>query len=73
MLLGREICFGCRKPKSNPEWYCGACTDTTKRHIAASEVLIKAAKLAKERVIRASKAERRERRLFAEFRRLAVA
>ena len=32
-VLGREICFGCRKPKRRKQWLCRRCEDSIRKSI----------------------------------------
>lgn len=33
LTLGREICFGCRKPKRRKQWLCRRCEQAIVRQI----------------------------------------
>jgi hypothetical protein len=33
LTLGREICFGCRKPKRRKQWLCRQCEQSIRRNI----------------------------------------
>jgi hypothetical protein len=36
-MVGREICFGCRKPKRRADWHCHRCHKLLLKSIAASK------------------------------------
>jgi hypothetical protein len=46
VMLGREICFGCRKPKRRADWHCAKCHKVILRNITASEKRLKAKRAA---------------------------